>query len=66
MDPSRNYVELNCSGLEYISSSGLRLLFTLQKNISAHKGKFVITQPSDYLANLLHITGFDRFITIEK
>ena len=35
-------IEIDCSELEYISSSGLRLFLTLQKSVNARGGKLVI------------------------
>ena len=50
-------IEIDCSELVYISSSGLRLFLTLQKSVNARGGKLVIKE-------IFNMTGFSRIMTI--
>lgn len=51
-------IELECSQLEYISSSGLRLFLTLRKQVAAKGGKLVIRNINDTIREVFTITGF--------
>lgn len=51
-------IELECSELEYISSSGLRLFLMLRKQVSAKGGKLVIRNINDTIREVFTITGF--------
>lgn|SRR5574344_1112146 len=51
--------------LIYISSSGLRILLQLQKEINAKKGSMVIKNPSAEIMNVFAMTGFDQILKIE-
>ena len=49
---------LDCSKLEYISSSGLRLFLAVLKATKAHGGHVYITGMSDDIRNVFAMTGF--------
>ena len=51
-------VILDCSKLEYISSSGLRLFLTLRKAAAAKGGKVVVRDLNADVRNVFMITGF--------
>lgn len=51
-------ITLDCTNLEFISSSGLRLLLTLRKATLAKGGKIVITNISEDIKQVFAITGF--------
>lgn len=57
-------IELDCSELEYISSSGLRLFLTLQKSVNARGGKLVIKNMNNQIKEIFNMTGFSRVMTI--
>ncbi|MBQ9482607.1 MAG: STAS domain-containing protein [Ruminiclostridium sp.] len=57
---------LDLSGVEYISSSGLRVLLNLNKSLSANKGKFVIRNPSQMVNDVFEITNFSNILNIEN
>ncbi|HJB44991.1 MAG TPA: STAS domain-containing protein [Candidatus Coprenecus merdipullorum] len=57
-------IEMDCSELEYISSSGLRLFLTLQKSVNARGGKLVILNMQDPIKEIFNMTGFSRIMTI--
>lgn len=53
------------SGLEYISSAGLRVLLSEQKYINSVSGKMVICNVKDMVMEVFEITGFVDLLTIE-
>ena len=57
-------IELDCSGLVYISSSGLRLFLTLQKSVNARDGKLVIKNMGSQIKEIFNMTGFSKIMTI--
>ncbi len=54
---------LDLSGLEYISSAGLRVLLALQK-IMNRQGKMQLTGVNDTVMEILDLTGFSGILTI--
>lgn len=58
MEAADRHIELECSELEYISSSGLRLFLMLRKQVSAKGGKLVIRNINDTIREVFTITGF--------
>jgi anti-sigma B factor antagonist len=59
----RNIV-LDLSGLDYISSSGLRLFLNLLKESRAHGGSLCLTGASDYIRQVFLDVGFTKIFTI--
>lgn len=57
-------IEIDCSELVYISSSGLRLFLTLQKSVNARGGKLVIKNMNSQIKEIFNMTGFSRIMTI--
>ena len=55
----------DCTGLEYISSSGLRVILSAQKQVSAHGGKMIVRHLSPEVYNVIELTGFAKILTIE-
>jgi len=51
-------ITLDCTNLEYISSSGLRLLLTICKEASAKGGKVVVENINDDIKKVFMMTGF--------
>ncbi len=56
--------EMDFSGLEYISSSGLRVLLGAQKKMGA-KGGMVIKNVNETINEIFEVTGFSDILTIE-
>ena len=52
-------IVLDCSQLEYISSSGLRIFLSLLKANKAKGGQVVITNMNDDIRNVFTMTGFN-------
>ena len=59
----RNLV-FDCSGLEYISSAGLRVLLGAQKTM-AKQGNMVIRNVNQMVADIFNVTGFNEILRIE-
>ena len=55
----------DCEKLEYISSSGLRIILTTHKQITANGGKFILRNLTREVKSVLNLTGFSRILTIE-
>ena len=55
----------DCEKMEYISSSGLRVILTAHKNIVAKSGKFILRNLNSEIKSVIDITGFSRILTIE-
>ena len=55
---------LDCSELDYISSSGLRVVLKAQKMISANKGQMKLTGVKPQIKKVFDMTGFSRFLKI--
>ena len=57
-------LDLDFSGLEYISSAGLRVLLAAQKTMSQGKGKMTIRHVNEPIMEVFEITGFVDILTI--
>ena len=57
-------VIIDCSGIGYISSKGLRALVYIQKTLGS-KGRVIIRNPNDVVRETLYYVGFKKVITIE-
>jgi len=55
---------LDCTKLEYISSSGLRLFLTIRKEAAAKGGKVIIENVSDDIKKVFMMTGFFNLFEI--
>lgn len=55
---------LDCENMDYISSSGLRVLLGTQKAITANAGSLVVKNVQDSVKSVFDITGFSSFLDI--
>lgn len=55
----------DCEKMDYISSSGLRVILTAHKNITAKGGKFILRNLNNEVKSVIDLTGFSRILTIE-
>ena len=51
-------IVLDCTALEYISSSGLRIFLTLRKAANQKGGKVVVKNINDNIRSVFMMTGF--------
>lgn len=56
---------IDCTALDYISSSGLRLLLRLRKAASAAGNKVTLHTVNDNIMEVLKVTHFDKMFVIE-
>lgn len=56
---------LDCAGMEYISSAGLRVVLMAHKSITAKGGKFIIRNLNNEVRSVFDMTGFSRILTIQ-
>lgn len=55
---------LDCSGLSYISSSGLRVFLTIQKKVMGIGGKFRLFAMQPAIQEIFDISGFSSIFAI--
>ena len=55
---------LDCSGLTYISSSGLRIFLVIQKKMRALKGHFSLCNLSPSIKEIFDISGFSSIFSV--
>lgn len=59
-------LEMDCDELSYMASSGLRIIQKTMRTVMMKKGQFKITNVSPEIYKVLAMTGFTKFMTIEK
>lgn len=64
MEAATPDITIDCTGMEYTSSQGLRMFLMLQKSVSGHGGKMVMTNMEPKVKEVFDITGFSNIITI--
>ena len=55
---------INCEGMSYISSSGLRSFIMLQKSVQQHKGQLIIEAIRPEIKTIFDMTGCSSVFTI--
>lgn len=61
-----NNLILDFEKLDYLASSGIRVLLVTQKKINAAKGALVLRHVNDVVMDIFEMTGLNDFLTIEK
>lgn len=61
---SKNNIMLDFSELEYICSSGLRVIIQLAKKVKSLEGELVLCCMEEYIKEVFEISGFDAFLKI--
>lgn len=56
---------IDFSGLEYISSAGLRVLISSQKKLKSDDIPVIIKNVNDTVNEIFRMSGFDKILTIE-
>jgi anti-anti-sigma factor len=62
LDSSVTGLILDCAGLEYLSSAGLRQLVAMYKKMN---GNLTLRNVSDEIMNVIRITGLDKRMKFE-
>ena len=64
MEGDQMDIDIDCSGMTYTSSQGLRTFLLLQKSVNARGGKMVLHNMNPMVKEVFDITGFSNIITI--
>ncbi len=64
MDEDKPDIDIDCEGMSYTSSQGLRVFLMLQKNVMQREGKMVMRNMNPLVKEVFDITGFSNIITI--
>jgi len=59
-----NELVLDFSGLEYISSAGLRVLLSAQKRMNNQQGTMRVVGANEIVKEIFDVTGFSDILTI--
>ncbi|MCR5047080.1 MAG: STAS domain-containing protein [Treponema sp.] len=59
-------MNLDLSGVEYMSSTGLRDILLAHKIMVSNNGKLIIKNPSAFCMQVLEATNMDKLLTIER
>jgi len=66
MDGKMKETVIDCAGLDYISSSGLRVFLTLRKAAEAKEGVLIIRNMSENIKEIFDMTGFTNLFIFES
>ena len=58
-------LEMDCSDLTYMASSGLRVIQKTMRTVMQQKGQFKITNVCPEIYKVLSMTGFTKFMKVE-
>jgi len=58
-------VIIDCAGLEYIASSGLRILISILKGAKSGGSKVVLRNMNDDIKSVFRLTGFINIFDVE-
>ena len=64
MRGGRHHLRVEASGLEYLSSAGIRVLIRTGREVAAVNGSFFIINPSPFVKDTLHISGLDLLLAV--
>ena len=64
IDKREDKILIECSKMDYVSSSGLRILLMALKKITMVKGKFVLCNLQDNIREIFEISGFTNIFEI--
>jgi len=64
IEKNNKEIVLDCKDLDYISSSGLRVLLKALKQMEAGKGRLTMCNLQPQIAQIFKISGFDRLFEI--
>jgi anti-sigma B factor antagonist len=58
------HLVLDCAGLDYISSSGLRIFLVAQKKVMSVQGKLLLSNMQPAIKEIFDISGFSTIFSI--
>jgi len=66
IDQHHDRILVECSKMDYISSSGLRILLMALKKINQSKGRFVLCGLQENIQEIFEISGFTSIFEIHR
>ncbi|MFC1896638.1 STAS domain-containing protein [Thermodesulfobacteriota bacterium] len=57
---------VDCEGLDYVSSAGLRVILKATKRLKKTEGMIVVCSMRDYIREVFEMAGFDSFIPVAR
>jgi len=66
VDDGQVKIIMDCSKMEYISSSGLRVFLLALKKIKIMKGRFIVSDLQETIREIFEIAGFSSIFEICK
>lgn len=64
LQAGHNKIVINLGAIDYVSSSGLRVLLVTAKKLSAMSGKMKICKPNPVVREILDISGFSTILDV--
>ncbi len=64
IEANQKNILVDCTKMDYVSSSGLRIFLMALKKITALKGKFVLCGLQENIAEIFEISGFTSIFHI--
>ena len=64
IDNHQDRILVECTGMDYVSSSGLRILLMALKRVTQSKGKFVLCGLQENIREIFEISGFTTIFEI--
>jgi len=64
IESSQDQILVECSALDYVSSSGLRVLLMALKKITLMKGKFVLCGLQRNIREIFEVSGFTNIFEV--
>lgn len=65
LEAENKEIVLDCTELEYISSSGLRIFLSIRKEAAAHSSKVIVRNINADIRQVFMMTGFISLFVIE-
>ena len=65
MELEHKEIILDCTALEYISSSGLRIFLSIRKEAAAHGSKVIVRNINNDIRQVFMMTGFISLFEIQ-
>ena len=59
-------LEMDCSDLNYMASSGLRIIQKTMRAVMMKRGTFKMVNVSPEIYKVLNMTGFTKFMAVEQ
>ena len=66
IEQNQDKILVECAEMDYVSSSGLRILLMALKKITQMKGRFVLTGLQDNIREIFEISGFMTIFEIHS